>query len=271
MIKALFFDLDGTLLNSQKKISDKTRMTLEKCRQKGYKLFIATGRAPLLDKMLSWDEDTFALFDGCVYNNGGCLVVGGREDYIVVPGEIVQKIIDIVENYTDVNIALQTKCRRHAFHIPLNESDYIRWGAHGEALTLKSGIDAGVIKMLVFCGNLIDSVLPIDEDLLVELESACKDSARFYLTDKGRCVQIMEKSVSKVHGIEKICRHFAYNKDEVAVFGDDLNDAEMLSFYPCSVAMGNAEAAIKNIAKHVTTDNDSEGIHEAICNILKLL
>ena len=62
-----------------------------------------------------------------------------------------------------------------------------------------------------------------------------------------------------------------YKKNEIAVFGDDFNDIEMLSEYPFSVAMGNAEAQVKAVAKYVTLDNDSDGIYEAIYNILKLM
>lgn len=51
MIKAIFFDLDGTLLNSKKKISDKTKSALKKCRENGISLFIATARPPILNKM----------------------------------------------------------------------------------------------------------------------------------------------------------------------------------------------------------------------------
>jgi len=57
MIKALFFDLDGTLLTSNKRLSDKTKTVLKVCREAGIKVFTATGRPPLLSKMLVLDSD----------------------------------------------------------------------------------------------------------------------------------------------------------------------------------------------------------------------
>ena len=93
MIKALFFDLDGTLLDSKKQISPTTKNTLKKCIAKGYKLFIATARPPLLNRMLSWDDDTFGLFTGGSYYNGGCIHIGEHKNYIFIDDEIVQKIV----------------------------------------------------------------------------------------------------------------------------------------------------------------------------------
>lgn len=81
MIKALFLDLDGTLLNSERIISRQTRLTLEKCKESGIKLFIATARPPLLDRMLLWDENTLSLFDGGAYYNGGCIEIEEQKDY----------------------------------------------------------------------------------------------------------------------------------------------------------------------------------------------
>jgi len=59
MIKALIFDIDGTLLNGENKMSPKTKETLIECAKKGYKLFFATARPPLLDRMVSWNDDIF--------------------------------------------------------------------------------------------------------------------------------------------------------------------------------------------------------------------
>ena len=56
--------------------------------------------------------------------------------------------------------------------------------------------------------------------------------------------------------------------DEVAVFGDDVNDLEMIAFYPRSVAMGNAVEQVKQAAGYVTKTNDEGGIAHALEQIL---
>lgn len=272
MIKALFFDLDGTLLTAEKTISPKTRETLIKCKDKNIGLFIATARHPLLNRMLSWDKDTMSLFNGGSYYNGGCIEINGQKIYTPISDEIVQKVIDCVMDYHNLNIALQLENEIHAFRFPLEDKGYMSWGVDSEeALSLNQVQNLKSVKILIFFSNLIDSVTPIDTKLVALLKVLCLDTAQFYLTDNGKCIQIMAYSVNKMTSIERIRQTFGFEKDEIAVFGDDINDIEMLSEYPYSIAMGNSEQHVRESAKYITLDNNNEGIHHAICNILHLV
>ncbi len=272
MIKALFFDLDGTLLNSERIISQQTRFTLEKCKKSGIRLFIATARPPLLDQMLSWDEKTLSLFDGGAYYNGGCIKIDEQKDYKFVSDEIVQKTINCVCEYDNLNVALQLDGEKHAFRFPLEDKAYKSWGVTAESILLLHQIEGlKTIKILIFYANLIDSVTPLKNELIASLKTLCHNTAQFYLTDKGKCVQIMGRTVNKLKSIEKIRKCLSFEKDEIAVFGDDVNDIEMLSEYKYSVAMGNAESHVKDTAKYITCDNNSDGIHYAIHSIFRLI
>jgi len=271
MIKAMFFDLDGTLLNSSKEVSPTTRKTLERCAQSGIKLYIATARPPLLGKMLSWDDGLLSLFDNGVFYNGGCVVLGGKKTYTAVSDDIVKAAMEYAMQYDGLNISLQLERDRQAFRFPLKRSSYQPWGmCASEALTLAQATGLQTVKLVVFYSDLIDSTTPLDGQLVQNLEKLCADKAQFYLTDRGQLVQIMAKDINKLSGIEKIRTALGLEKNEIAVFGDDVNDIEMLSAYENSIAMGNADDFVKNVAKHVTLDNDSDGIHHAICNILSL-
>lgn len=84
MIKALFFDLKGTLLTSAKKLSVKTKSALKVCKGAGIKIFAATARPPLLTKMLNFtQEEEEILQDGGVFYNGGCIYCGNAKLYTV--------------------------------------------------------------------------------------------------------------------------------------------------------------------------------------------
>jgi Cof subfamily protein (haloacid dehalogenase superfamily) len=272
MIKAIFFDLDGTLLNSKKEITAQTKQTLMACKANGVKLFIATARPPLLDKMLSWDNETLSLFDGGSYYNGGCVIIGDNKGYVPVSEEIVSGAVNLVSECDEINISLQLEDERHAFRYPLDSSGYKTWG-----VTLEDSLDLidaqayKTIKILVFYSNLVDFVKPIEENLVRALKSICRDKAQLYLTDKGKVIQIMGFSVNKYQSIEKIRLSLSLEKEEIAVFGDDVNDIAMLSAYKYSVAMGNAESHVKQIANYITLDNNSEGIAYAVCKLLKLV
>jgi len=222
--------------------------------------------------MLSWDQSILALFNGGVYYNGGCVEIGGQKEYQFISDVVVRKAIESVCAYDALNIALQLEGETHGFRFPLDAKDHTRWGISAEtACTLHQIEMLQAVKMLIFYENLIDTAMPLEEGLVAALKELCRDAAQFYLTDKGTCIQIMGRAVNKVKGIEKIRESLKLSKDELAVFGDDVNDMEMLSEYPYSFAMGNAESHVKDTANYVTYDHDSDGIHHAIQNMLRLL
>jgi Cof subfamily protein (haloacid dehalogenase superfamily) len=274
MIRALFFDLDGTLLNSKKVISPKTVQTLEKCRENNIKLFVATARPPLLDRMLEWDKNILSLFDGGLYYNGGCVQAGGEKEYNAIACEVVKKTIEYVCEYASLNIALQCENEIHAFRFPLSEAAYKRWGVTAkESLTLCQAqkLKLKTVKILVFYLSRVEPETQIDNTLVDSVKTLCADTAQFYLTDKSTLIQITAHSANKLNGVEKILKMLGYGKSEIAVFGDDANDIEMLSECKYSVAMGNAEQYVKQAGKYVAPDNDSDGVHHAICDILRLI
>ncbi len=96
------------------------------------------------------------------------------------------------------------------------------------------------------------------------LSKTCGKLARVYVTDEGRVIQVGSIEASKYNGVESIRKRLGIKKNEVAVFGDDINDLEMISGYENSVAMGNAVPEIKAAARFVTNDNDDDGIAFAI-------
>ena len=167
MIKALFFDLDGTLLNSDRKISSTTRAILERCRRNGIKLYISTARPPLLGKMLSWDDDILSLFDGGAYYNGGCIIVGGHKTYTPISDNLVQEVIRHTCKYDKLNIALQLENEGHAFRFPLKPESYQRWGmSEDKILTLSQAKDLNIVKIVVHYSDLIDSTEMLDKSLI---------------------------------------------------------------------------------------------------------
>ena len=270
MIKALFFDLDGTLLTSDKIISEKTKMTLIKCKEKGIKLFVATARFPLLKQSLPSLGDILDIFNGGSYYNGGCIEIDNNKEYFPIKNNIVKNIIEYVFEYNDLNISLQLEDEIHAFRFPLK--DLNDWKLNAEqVITLNQVQKENIVKIIIFYENLIDSKILMNEKLVSILKSYCMGKAQFSLTDKGKVIQIMAKSADKLSGVEKIRKILKLKKDEIAVFGDDFNDIEMLSAYKYSFAMGNAEEEIKNSAKYITLDNNNDGIDYAIKDILNII
>lgn len=265
MIKAMFFDLDGTLLNSEEKLTCKTIHALAKCKKQGIRLFVATARPPLLGRMLSWDDEIFALFDGGVYYNGGCTILGGQKEYESMRSESLKTLLCELKKDRDLNIALQLEDEVHAIRYPLKPHEYTLWGIYeNEVLALEEADHKKTVK--VFCYPL-SADGKFDPEEILQLGALVKDEVQFYLISGEETLQVMRKGVSKELGIEKIRIECGFLRDEVAVFGDNDNDLEMLTAYENSVAMGNAEDQVKRAARYVTLSNDEDGVAHAIMNI----
>jgi len=270
MIRAVFFDLDGTLLTSEKVIAPSTRAALLACREKGVGVYIATGRSPRLDKTLGWTADDLALFDGGVYSNGACVVMQGEARWAHIDPEAVRICVEYAARY-DARISLHMADGSHAFNFDLPRSVWGPWGvSESNVVPLDDAAMARTVKMLIFHENLVDSVTLLPEMLFRDLQQAVGDRVSLYLTDQGRTIQAAARNVSKLTGIEAIRTALGLAEDELAVFGDDLNDLPMLARYPHSIAMGNAVPEAREAAAHVTASCDADGIARALELLLKL-
>ena len=124
-----------------------------------------------------------------------------------------------------------------------------------------------VIKIVIFSPW---SILP---QLHVELSEILGAEAIIHYHGTGlfQSIDITNRNVSKKTEIDRIIAMHDFHPDEVAVFGDDLNDLEMLKGFKNSIAMGNASDTVKGHANYITLGNDEEGIEYGLKNILKLI
>ena len=271
MIKALFFDLDGTLLNSQKRIPSSVRDALLDCRRHGVKVFFATARSPRLDQTLGWSADEFALFDGGIYANGACVHFEGHEVYRYIDPIAVERCIQQANLFSDVHYSLHMPKDGYAFNFPVEPCMTQSWGlAQARICPISQEVIRQTVKLLIFYDHLTDSQRKLPCALTAGVREACSGLANVYLTDEGRTIQLSGAGVGKCNAIEAIRQKLQLTVEETAVFGDDVNDLEMIAFYPNSVAMGNAVVSVKKAAAFVTRENDADGVSYALGHLLPM-
>ena len=271
MIKAIFFDLDGTLLDSRKIIPQSAVTALKKCRAENIKLFVATARTPDLDRCLGWSSETLSLFDGGVYCNGAVNILDNRAEYSFIDSEVINRIVTVMRNYPNINLSLQSINNVHAFNNKLSKSELSVWGTEeGKIFSIENISYEEILKVLIFDGGFTTELKYIPEQVINILSNTCGKLAKVYVTDEGRVIQAGSINASKYNGVESIRKRLGIEKDEVAVFGDDINDMEMIAGFENSVAMGNAVDEIKAAAKFVTKRNDEDGIAFAVGNLLMI-
>ena len=245
-IKIIFFDIDGTLIDLQRKaITDTMLSTLIRLKQKGYLLCLATGRGPSsLPHFPGVAFDAFLTFNG---------------SYCFTPEA------DIYSNPlpdTDVETLLRNAARLGR---PVSIATADRYAANGA--------DADLIQYYAFAGKEIE--IPEDFDRLVhkpiyQVMLGCRKADHPLLLAGtrnakitfwwDRAVDIIPADGGKGTGIRKILDHFSLTPDNALAFGDGSNDIEMLQAVGTAVAMGNASENVKAHADEVCLPVSQEGI-----------
>ena len=250
MKKFLFFDVDGTLYNYDKIIPASTLEALKIAKENGYEIAIATGRAPFMIKGLLEELNihTYVSFNGqyVVYNDEVIFTDG-------VSSETLTKIIEFGS-------------LRNEPVVFLDDVQMIASKGENERV-------AASLATLKYPYPLIDATYylnkPVYQTLIFTDEEGEKEySKQFPDVQLVRwhpvSCDILPKDGSKARGIQKL-QHFAQIPlEDIYVFGDGLNDIEMLSYVPNSIAVGNGHPKAKEVAKYVTDHVDENGIYNAM-------
>lgn len=250
-MRGIVLDLDGTLLNSEKQVSERNLKALLACRRMGMRVMFATGRPPRSVRMLLPPE---LLEDASfVYYNGALVAdaAAGIDMHTPIEDVTAAEIIDYCTEQLprEIMVSLESKDRIYSLRAIQDFTFYSRWNQP----TLCTPEE---LKRLIATKILISEFGGAEQ----RLREAFAGKTRFIATDQGRLIQVMHPSVSKVTGVLTVCAHYGIDASELFVFGDDYNDLEMFSMSAHAVAMGNAVDELKALAAEVTETNDNDGV-----------
>ena len=251
MIKAIFFDIDGTLVSFKThEISKTTLEALYALREKGVKLFIASGRHLLIMDNLSGFP-----FDGYVCMNGSLVFDRGKVIYSHPLDQAdAASVIDLAETgqipcvlFTEKSVAMNCRTERteQLFRmIRLPEPEY------ASLMPYKSG---PVSQFTIFLDQEREDAL-----LAPALKHSVTTRWHPEFTD------IVPENISKAEGISRVIAGYGIGREEVMAFGDGGNDVEMIEYAGIGVAMGNALPDVRKHADYVTSTVDEDGIVAAL-------
>lgn len=246
-VKIIFFDIDGTLIDVNKKaISDKTVETLLRLKENGVKICIATGRAPgSVPKFDGVDFDAFLTFNGSYCFNSSDVILSTP-----IPKVDVEKMI---ENATRINrpVSIAGKDRVVANGTDKDLSDY--FGFAKQETPVSDDFDEvlkGEIYQMMMGGRKDEY-----DDILKDVENA-RITAWW-----DRAVDIIPANGGKGKGIEAILEYYGIDRSESMAFGDGGNDIEMFQTVGTGVAMGNALDNVKAIADEICGTSADDGIY----------
>ncbi|HEO7585811.1 TPA: HAD-IIB family hydrolase [Streptococcus agalactiae] len=273
-IKAVFFDIDGTLLNDRKNVQKSTIKAIRNLKDQGILVGLATGRGssfvqPFLENLG---------LDFAVTYNG---------QYIYSRSEIIYT--NQLSKTTVYRLIRYAGARRREISLGtasgLLGSGIIGLGTSRLGQIVSSLVPRKWAKAIErsfkhFIRRIkpqnIDSLMvilrePIYQVVLVategESERIQKQFPRVKLTRSSPySMDVISEGQSKVKGIERVGQCYGFDLSEVIAFGDSDNDIEMLSQVGIGVAMGNASQQVKENARYTTADNNDDGISKALAH-----
>ena len=256
MIKAAFFDIDGTLFSHTiHAIPESTKRTVKLLREKGIKVFIATGRSLKETKRVPLGD---MKFDGYVTLNGQICLDAEEKILFEAPikGEDGAYLLDAFVN------------KKFPLAIVEKERIYINY-IDDSVIRAQKSVNIPLLPIKEYQGAPIYQFIGYmnweETEKIASKIPNCKIT-RWY--DEG--IDIISKDGGKANGIQKVLEFYGMTKEEIIAFGDSDNDMDMLEFAGIGVAMGNAEESVKAVADYVTTDIDEDGIWNA-CRHLELI
>jgi Cof subfamily protein (haloacid dehalogenase superfamily) len=266
--RAICTDIDGTLLNSDRQLSQRTIHTFQSL-DKNIPVILASSRMPAAMRHLQ--QELNILHHPLICFNGGyviCFEDGKAEalplDSVQIPATVCQTIHDFAQG-TDLHVSLYAQDN---WYVPAFDF----WAEREKNNTKVSPEQAELERILqkwkqaetgahkVMCMGPADEI----DALQHELTSNFADQVHAYRS-KDTYLEIAPRAISKATALELLLKErFDIGMQEVMAFGDNYNDIDMLQAVGMGIAVGNAREEVKAVANEVTLRSVEDGVAVAI-------
>lgn len=268
MIKLIAIDVDGTLVNSTKRISNATKKAIEAAKQKGIHIALASGRPFSGMRKYIKQLDLQSDQDFAVTQNGSYIHMN-KSGELVAKNCIKRDDLKVIEKYAN------------AFNLQLSYMDSKHFYTASKSSNIYTLIDSYIAKRRL-------RYMPFDnwhEDKTFGRSLLMGSAKRINyiafntpveLTDNYYCVkterflfEIMSKNANKGVGVKELSEKLGFKDYEVMAIGNELNDIPMLDFAGLSVAMKNSRRELFDHCDYITDSNNNDGVAKVIFKLLE--
>jgi Cof subfamily protein (haloacid dehalogenase superfamily) len=262
VIRAVFLDLDGTLVGSEGRVSPRVRRAVTRAREAGCHVVLCTGRSryatvPVADRDLG--------FRGyAIVSNGAVVMHLGSGELLCcnrIPSPVACRVI---RTFLDAGVSAHAyedsiESARILYHPDygpesFNPERHRPWPAMRDSLPYDPICISGYGPE--------EQLRPLAERLTLEAPPGT------YVEEAGThrswCVEVHHEQSGKCNGLQRVAERLGVAREEILAIGDHLNDLRMLRFAGTGVAMGNALPEVRADADYVTGTVEQDGVAEAI-------
>lgn len=269
--KHIFFDLDGTLLNKNHQILEETIEQINRLKNKGVGISIATGRS--INMAIDYINQ-LNIKDPVILSNGTFILYPETKTLKVLTDGINDEVKKYFLNYLKTYGGTMTWFTE--------KEDYVYSTSYsGERVLFftKSLVDMSGMPLYDFEKYLLnnkiyqltlvyDSIDAVENRPIELVTHEFKELERKGLAKVTNTTQVFidadSANVDKINAIQHVIKELDLDINNVYAFGDSNNDYQMIKTIPNSVAMGNAAESVKPVAKKIIGDNNSPSIAECL-------
>ena len=259
--KAIFIDIDGTLRNSKKEITDRTIESIKKVTQKGILVVLCSGRPKEFTENLS--KKCFA--SKYIITSNGAIVQDYKENKEIYINQMDKKtcieLYKLAEQYR-VEFSINTTEKR-----VVNRKPKVLKEMNEEELKtdIETFVNSNIIIQCVIADEdlekvkvLRDKVMKMKNLEIINQDRNLRDNIETY----GRKIffDVANVGVSKGNGIKNFCKNLSIDLKDTIAIGDEDNDISMFNVVGYKVAMGNGSKELKKYADEITETNDNDGV-----------
>ena len=261
--KMIVLDLDGTLTNRDKVITDKTRQALMEAQKRGKKVVLASGR-PTYGVVPLAEELELGKYGGCILSFNGGIIMDCRTGEVLfqkkLPAEANRKIIGLAQEERVSSILTY----QDGLIITDNEEcPYVK---------IEAGINHLKVRQVGSMADYVDFSVPKflmcdDGDYLALTEARVKAAlGRDFSVYRSEpfFLEILPKGIDKAQSLSQLLKVLGIEREEMIACGDGYNDISMIQYAGLGVAMENAVLPVRKAADYVTLSNNDDGVAHVV-------
>lgn len=260
--KILVLDLDGTLTNKKKEITEHTRETLIRAQEAGVKIVLASGRPTYgimpLARQLELDK-----YEGYILAYNGGQIIDCKTGELMYENVLDPAVYPYLYECAKSN-GFQILSYKDEYIISENADDqYVQHEAFLNRMPSKTVenfldvINFPVAKCLIVG----------DPEPLAQLEPVMKkelESKMNVFRSEPFFLELVPKGIDKARCLAVLLEELGMTPDEMMACGDGFNDLSMIEYAGLGIAMANAQEVVRQAANYITLSNEEDGVAHAV-------